>query len=192
MDCRCYRKAMSWPARVQSCPMWLQDVYDWNTHDVSLHQAAKLICSIMVSGLSAFSKPYGCLRMITEDSVNSGDTGGRTRIAETPRDFDKFSPATRLSHLQSNGLVVPCCDVHSIWCLGNIDCVVPSWAPLVHHELQCSDRYCPCAHRAERTVSGQRMASAAKRLPCLYYLLLVCHTWSAILFCSSSACVGHW
>lgn len=38
-------------ARVQFCPMRLQDVCDWNTHEVSLHQAAKLICSIIVSGL---------------------------------------------------------------------------------------------------------------------------------------------
>lgn len=62
--------------------------------------------------------------MITEDSVNSGDTGGRKRIAETRCDFDKLSPDTRLSYPESNCVVVPCCDAHSVWCLGIVDCVV--------------------------------------------------------------------
>lgn len=109
-------------ARVQFCPMRLQDVCDWNTHEVSLH--------------CAFSKPSGCLRMITEDSVSSGDTGGRKRIAEVRCDFDKLSSDTRLSHPESNCVVVPCCDAHSIWCHGIVDCVVPVALRLV--TMSCS------------------------------------------------------
>lgn len=50
-------------ARVQFCPMRLQDVCDWNAHEVSLHQAAKLICSIIVSGLCV----QQALRVLEDD-----------------------------------------------------------------------------------------------------------------------------
>lgn len=62
-------------ARVQFCPMRLQDVCDWNTHEVSLHQAAKLICSIIVSGLCV----QQALRVLEDDyrgQCNFGRLGG--------------------------------------------------------------------------------------------------------------------